>query len=297
MSVSISRKKVSTQLTPPSLDALGVPEDQKKLIKPRAAVAWFLSDMAETSGYAVATWTNGRMLSMYAEHRPLLTAPDPWYYAGVVALEACKIMDLFEKDEANELMREVVRQMDGVVGRFNTDCSDLAVLLMGRLGMGSLIMHRKVPDNLLAKIMLILLGSPSAAAANMPDVNAHKQLKAALKTGAPVWWRMFRRYNRLKMPGMDTTKPVLTNSILKSEPVKLGNAKTKKEAASLKDILATAMEEGNDAPADSGPLLLENPMMEGEDATIDNIKDIGEAGPLLLDDDLRISPPAPKTLQ
>ena len=167
-----------------------------------------------------------------------------------------------------------------------------------RLGMGSLIMHRKVPDNLLAKIMLILLGSPSAAAPNMPDENAHKQLKAALKTGAPVWWRMFHRYNRLKMPGMDAAKPMLTQSILKVEPVKIGNAKTKQQAASLKDILSTAMEEGDDAVADSGPLLLENPMMEGEAAnTIEDTKDIGEAGPLLLDDDLRVSPPAPKTLQ
>ena len=296
MAVSISRKNVST---PPNLDALGLADDQKKVIKPRAAVAWFLSDMAETSGYAVATWTNGRMLSMYAEHRPLLTAPDPWYYAGIVALEACKIMDLFEKREADELMREVIRQMDGVVGRFNTDCSDLAILLMGRLGMGSLIMHRKVPDNLLAKIMLILLGSPSAAAPNMPDPNAHKQLKAALKTGAPVWWRMFRRYNRLKMPGMDeAAKPVLTQSILKVEPVKLGNTKTKQQAASLKDILNDAMDENVEAPADSGPLLLENPMVEGSAATTDSdIKDIGDAGPLVLDDDLRISPPASKTLQ
>jgi len=293
----MSRKKISAQLTPPSLDAHGVPDDQKKLIKPRAAVAWFLSDMAETSGYAVATWTNGRMLSMYAEYRPLLTAPDPWYYAGIVALEACKIMDLFEKREADELMREVIRQMDGVVGRFNTDCSELAILLMGRLGMGSLIMHRKVPDNLLAKIMLILLGSPSAAAPNMPDGNAHKQLKAALKTGAPVWWRMFRRYNKLKMAGMTEAKPVLTKSILKAEPVKLGNAKTKQEAASLKDILNNAMADVPEASS-SGPLLLENPLMEGDVvADIPDDKDLGQAGPLVLDDDLRISPPVSKTIQ
>ena len=294
MPVSMSRKKVSKKLASPALEAHGVSEAQKKLIKPRAAVAWFLSDMAETSGYAVATWTNGRMLSMYAEYRPMLTAPDPLYYAGIVALEACKIVDLFEKAEANELMREVLRQMDGVVGRFNSDCSDLAVLLMGRLGMGSLIMHRKVPDNLLAKIMLILLGSPSVAAPNMPDENAHKQLKAALKTGSPVWWKMFRRYYRLKMAGMEEAKPVLTQSILKPGPSTLGNVKTKQQAASLKDIISTAMKDDDPVPSASGPLLLENPLMEGE--AVDT-KDLGEAGPLVLDDDLRISPPATKALQ
>src|SRR5262245_19468868 len=131
-----------------------------KPLTPRAAVAWFLHDMAEVSGYAVSGWTEGKILSLYATFRPMLTAPDPWYYSGIVAHESCKIMDLFEKNEADELMRQLFAQMDKVVGRFKDDCSSLAILLMCRLGMGSILLHRKVPDNLLAKIMLILLGSP-----------------------------------------------------------------------------------------------------------------------------------------
>jgi hypothetical protein len=255
----------------------------------RRAIAWFLSDMAEVSGYAVNTWTEGKILSMYASYRPMLTAPDPWYYAGVTALEACKIMDLFEREESDELMREMLQQMDKVVGRFNNDCSELAILLMGRLGMGSLLLHRKVPDNLLAKIMLILLGSPSAAAANMPDKNAHKQLKAALKLGSPVWWKMFKRHYKILMPNAPAEKPLLTPSILsKSEepllvggvPMKPANApKTgQMEAGALKSILTAAFRD--DDPVDA---------ME-ETETQRRQREDTERGALVLDN--MITPPA-----
>jgi hypothetical protein len=165
---------------------------EKKFMPPAAAAAWFLHDMAEVAGYPVTDWAAGG-LSPYARYRPVLTASDPWYLAGVVALEACKICDLFPTEEARELMREVVDRLDGVAGRDDDAVSALALLVMGRLGMGSLLMHRKVPDNLLAKVMLILLGSPSAAAPLMPSETAHEQIRAALKLGPPVWWMMFNR--------------------------------------------------------------------------------------------------------
>lgn len=83
--------------------------------------------------------------------------------------------------------------MDQVIGRDDNDSSSLAILIMGRLGMGSLLMHRKVPDNLLAKVMMILLGSDEAAASRMPDETAHEKIRKALKLGKPVWWTMFER--------------------------------------------------------------------------------------------------------
>jgi hypothetical protein len=166
---------------------------EKTFITPKDAAAWFLKDMAQVSGYVVKAWTAGQPLSAYATYRPILTAPDPWYFAGVVALEACKICDLFPPEEANEVLREVFATMDAVIGRDNDDASALAFLIMGRLGMGALLLHRKVPDNLLAKVMLILLGSASAAAPHMPADTAHEQIRAALKLGRPVWWIMFKR--------------------------------------------------------------------------------------------------------
>jgi hypothetical protein len=170
----------------------------KTFVAPRDAAARFLRDMAEVSGYAVKAWSAGQHLSPYATYRPILTAPDPWYFAGIVALEATKICDLFAQDEADETLREVFAQMDGVAGRDDNAVSKLAFVIMGRVGKGTLLMQRKVPDYLLAKVMMILLGSPSAAAPHMPEPGAHEQIRAALKLGRPVWWMMFNRRFQLK---------------------------------------------------------------------------------------------------
>jgi len=167
--------------------------DGKKPITPKDAAAWFLRDLGEVSGYAVAEWSKGKKLSAYATYRPVLTAPDPWYFAGVVALEACKICDLFEPEIANEILREVMSGLDAAAGRDDTSVSDLAFLLMGRLGMGAVLLHRRVPDELLSKVMIILLGSSSTAAPFMPEKWAYEQVRAALKLGRPVWWMMFKR--------------------------------------------------------------------------------------------------------
>jgi hypothetical protein len=168
---------------------------EKAFVTPQMAVAWFLRDMADVSGYMGAGAAVRSPLAAYALFRPVLTLPDPWYFAGVVALEAAKITDLFETPQADEVLREVFGTMDKVIGRDDNDASSLAILIMGRLGMGSLILHRRVPDNLLAKVMMILLGSAEAAAPLMPDDTAHEKIRKALKLGKPVWWTMFdRRY-------------------------------------------------------------------------------------------------------
>lgn len=163
-------------------------------VTPREAAGWFLRDMAEASGYLPATSSRGtRMLSVYATYRPMLTAPDPWYFAGIIALEGCKVPDFFASETSSDVMREIFDQADRAVGREGTDVATLAFLTMGRLGIGTVLLRGKAPDSMLGKIMMILIGSPKAAAPRMPAPEAHRQLRAALKTGAPVWWKMFHR--------------------------------------------------------------------------------------------------------
>jgi hypothetical protein len=172
-------------------------------VTPQAAAGWFLRDMAEVSGYALAMSSRSeRLLSVYAACKPMLTAPDPWYFAGIIALEGCKVPDFFAPETASEIMRAVFEQADRTIGRAGSDVATLAFLTMGRLGIGTVLLRGKAPDNLLGKIMMILIGSPKAAAPHMPAPEAHKQLRAALKSGSPVWWKMFhQRYE------IDTAAP------------------------------------------------------------------------------------------
>ena len=173
---------------------------EKPTVAPRTAVSWFLHDMAQASGYAIAKPPSaGRRLSGYAMFRPMLTQPDPWYFAGIVALEACKVCDLFSSEVASEVMREIYEQADAVAGREGNDVATLTMLIMGRLGLGTVLLRGKAPDSLLGKIMMILIGSETAAKPLMPAPEAHRQLRAALKLGAPVWWRMFRKGWELKL--------------------------------------------------------------------------------------------------
>ncbi|MBL8628815.1 MAG: hypothetical protein JNM81_04245 [Rhodospirillaceae bacterium] len=167
------------------------------LISPEAAAKWFLHDMAEVSGFLSLGFQNMSPLSVYASYRPILTQPDPWYYAGVVALEVSAVTDLFMKDGADDILRAVFEQMDGMIGRDNDDASQLTMLLLGRLGIGSVLMGRRVPENMMSRIMLLLLGSEKNAKKIMPDDGAQEQLRAALKSGKPVWWKMFARRYRL----------------------------------------------------------------------------------------------------
>ena len=73
------------------------------------AAAWFVSDLMEVSGF-VRTYKRHR--TGYSHYRPILTKPDPWYFAGLVALEACKIIDLFPQEKADALLRQVLVQAD-----------------------------------------------------------------------------------------------------------------------------------------------------------------------------------------
>lgn len=169
----------------------------KPLISPRAAADWFLHDMAEVSGFILSGFKNMSPLSVYASYRPILTKPDPWYFAGVVALEASAITEIFTTVGADDILREIFGQMDAVVGRDDNDASALTLMLLGRLGLGSVLMGRKVPENMLSRMMIMLIGSERSLKRVMPDEDAHKQLRAALKSGKPVWWKMFARRYRL----------------------------------------------------------------------------------------------------
>jgi hypothetical protein len=170
------------------------------------AATWFVSDLMEVSGFVRASM---RHRSGYAHYRPILTKPDPWYFAGLVALEACKIIDLFPPAKADALLREVLVQADAAGARHEVRVSNVVLGVMGRLGMGQLLLHGKVPDYLIAKVMRLLLGSAKTAVRLIPNKDAHEQVTSALRIGHPVWWRMYLRRFDVRLGDEPVPQPKL----------------------------------------------------------------------------------------
>ena len=170
------------------------------------AAHWFVGDLLEVSGFVRPAM---RHRSGYTHFRPVRTAPDPWYFAGLIALEGCKIIDLFPAEKADALMRAVLEQADAASERHGVKVSPVVLGVMGRLGMGCLLMQGRVPDILIAKVMRLVLGSAKAAKRLIPDKDAHEQVTAALKIGHPVWWKVFLRRYDVRLVGEPLPQPKL----------------------------------------------------------------------------------------
>lgn len=183
-----------------------LPPSARTFIPVDDAAAWFVSDLMEVSGFVRP---NMRHRSGYSHYRPILTKPDPWYFAGLVALEASKIIDLFPQAKADAVLREVLVHADAAGARHEVRVSNVVLGVMGRLGMGQLLLHGKVPDFLIAKVMRMLLGSAKNAARLVPTKDAHEQVTSALKIGHPVWWKMFVRRFDVRLGEEEEPQPKL----------------------------------------------------------------------------------------
>ncbi len=164
---------------------------------------------------------------------PLLTTPDPWFFAGLVALEATKVSDLFTKKEAGALLNEIMLHADQTVGRRGRTISKVIFALIGRLGYGAILMRKKVPDEEIGKIIRVLLGGNKQWKHLLPSVKAHRQLYKSLGMGTPSWWSDYAiaheasSKKRKKMPepradtgptGMKLAVAALTDALVVKTP-------------------------------------------------------------------------------
>jgi hypothetical protein len=182
------------------------PQVTRTFLYPQEAAHWFVGDLLEVSGFVRP---HMRHRSGYSHYRPVLTKPDPWYFAGLVALEACKIIDLFPAHKADALLREVLAQADAASAKHEVRVSHLVQGVMGRLGIGAILLKATVPDILIAKVVRLLIGSPRAAIRLIPTRDAHEQVTSALRLGQPVWWKMFVRRFDIRLEGEALPQPRL----------------------------------------------------------------------------------------
>jgi hypothetical protein len=239
-------------------------------VTPQDAARWFLRDMASSSGYTIEPVPGSDpLLAGYGSYRPLLTAPDPWYFAGVIALEVCKVIDFYPPEYSAEVMRHVCEQCDRMVGREGDDVAALAMLIMGRLGIGAVLMRGRAPDSVLGKVMMILMGSEKSIGAKMPAPEAHRQLRAALKLGNPVWWRVFRKRYRLSFdPEADLAAEQVLRPILEREDEVAFQDEMDRAAEKDRLVASTGFAEAMAELAETADLVLvlDNPIVENHPA-------------------------------
>lgn len=164
---------------------------RKPPLDPAGTMRWFLTDLAQVSGFAVLR--TAQAASPYVMRRPILTTPDPWFYAGLVALEGAKIADLFEPDEAGALLHELTAQVGPMVAWKGPRLATLVFALMGRVGYAAIIMRAKVHDSEIGRMIRVLMGGSKDWRGLIPNAKAHRQICKALATGTPSWWSDFTR--------------------------------------------------------------------------------------------------------
>ncbi|MBY0509116.1 MAG: hypothetical protein K2P94_03090, partial [Rhodospirillaceae bacterium] len=140
-----------------------IPEN---MAEAREAVSHFLSEMNAVAARTYPAW-NRLLLDGLSEHaltyeesRGLLEVHpiDDYYFAGVVAMDAARIRNLYPRDEATELLGEIGDQVDATAGRQDRIVSDLVFRMIGRIDLNAEYDPSKAPYDKIVKTILQQMG-------------------------------------------------------------------------------------------------------------------------------------------
>jgi hypothetical protein len=169
-------------------------------IAPRTAVGKFLVDMRL---YAGRSWRPfSRALSdalaacglTSAERRVILDLNplEDFFYAGMVALHAFRLRELFAPQVAETLLRELALQVDSATGREDGAISNLVFLMLGRIRKarqeGNHCDHDQVVEKLLERVGL---HKDLRTRPIMTNLALRHSLAAPLALASPNWWESF----------------------------------------------------------------------------------------------------------
>ena len=119
---------------------------------------------------------------------------DDFYFAGVVALEASKIRQLFSDEQAGDLLSIIGEQVDAVAGRKDRVVSDLVFSIIGKVDLAKTASNQKMPYDQVVKAILLRLGVDKVDATEhlMSDALYRHTLGEPLALGIPHWWQTFK---------------------------------------------------------------------------------------------------------
>jgi hypothetical protein len=168
-----------------------------------AAIARFLSDMAMVAKRTFPRWHATLAEGIEAcpldleDRRAVLDVHplDDYYFAGVVALEAAKIRQLFAPDDAAELLSQIGEQVDAVAERKDRVVSDLVFFIIGRIDIATGVDKLKMPYDQVVKAILQRIGVDKVEATGhlMTQALYRHTLGEPLALGVPHWWSTFRK--------------------------------------------------------------------------------------------------------
>ncbi len=185
------------------------PNQAKPVFGARKAVEQFLSDMATVAKRTFPRWhatlaegIEGCPIDADTRRGVLDVHPlDDYYFAGVVALEASKIRQIFEADEADEILGQIGDQVDAAAGRSDRVVSDLVFFIAGRVETIMSTEKEKMPYDQVVKAILQRIGVDKVEATEhlMTEALYRHTLGEPLARGVPQWWSTYRKKYALSL--------------------------------------------------------------------------------------------------
>jgi len=179
------------------------PTSIKPAFGARKAAEQFLTDMATVAKRTFPLWhatlaggIQGCPIDAETRRSVLDVHPlDDYYFAGVVALEASKIRQLFDSDEAAELLAQIGDQVDAIAGRKDRVVSDLVFFIVGRVETVMSTETQKMPYDQVVKAILQRIGIDKVEATEhlMTEALYRHTLGEPLARGVPHWWETFSK--------------------------------------------------------------------------------------------------------
>lgn len=176
------------------------PIDPLLPIAPKAAIAKFLVDMRLTSERRWRPWNKALTEALVECALPLqarrlildMHPVEDYFFAGMTALQACRIREMYPFSVAEALMRELALQIDPAVGRDDSAVSNLVFIILGRIRKARANENFRDHDQAVEVILeRIGVGLNSATAAIMDSLPMRHRLAEPLALAAPLWWDSF----------------------------------------------------------------------------------------------------------
>jgi hypothetical protein len=177
------------------------PQIPENAVSPQEAVTAFLGTMASTATRTCVQWRklleaglNDCDLSYDARHDFFEAYPiEDYYFAGVVALEAARIRQVYPSAEADALLGEIGDQVDRAGNRGDRVLSDMVFEVIGRIELSSGLGMQKMPyDKVTSAILRHLDIHRNEATQNLMDDKAFRHaLGEPLAMGFQNWWTAF----------------------------------------------------------------------------------------------------------